>query len=61
MVGVGGGGGGAAPSRPKKTSVTMPSTAVFRKDLLCRHIELSKGVKQCRKVVRRCFRYVTRT
>ena len=39
----GGGEGGAAPSRPKKTSVTRPSRAVFKKYLLFRHIELSKG------------------
>ena len=38
-----GGEGGAAPSRPKKTSVTRPSRAVFKKYLLFRHIKLSKG------------------
>ena len=42
MVGVGGGGVCGAESS-KKTSVTRPSRAVFKKYLLCRHIELSKG------------------
>ena len=42
-----GGGGGAAPCRPKKTSVTKAYIAVLKKDLLFRHIELSKWVKQC--------------
>ena len=37
---VGGGGGG---------SDTGPCIAVLKKDLLCRHIERYKGVKQCRK------------
>ena len=44
-----GGGGGAVPCRPKKTSVTKPYIAVLKKDLLFRHIELSKWVKQCQK------------
>ena len=33
----------------KKTSVTKPYIAVLKKDLLFRHIELSKWVKQCQK------------
>ena len=39
----------------KKKSVTRPCIAVLKKDLLCRHIELSKGVKQCRKSLLQMF------
>ena len=49
------GGGGAALRPPKKKSVTRPCIAVLKKDLLCRHIELSKGVKQCRKSLLQMF------
>ena len=49
------GGGGGAARRPKKKSVTRPCIAVLKKDLLCRHIELSKGVKQCRKSLLQMF------
>ena len=38
-----GGGGCGAVSSKKKTSVTKPYIAVLKKDLLFRHIELSKG------------------
>ena len=48
-------GGGGAARRPKKKSVTRPCIAVLKKDLLCRHIELSKGVKQCRKSLLQMF------
>ena len=47
--GVGGVGAAAARRRKKKTSVTKPCIAVLKKDLLFRHIELSKEVKQYRK------------
>ena len=47
--GWGGGGGGQRRVVPKKPSVTKPYIAVLKKDLLFRHIELSKGVSLCRK------------